>query len=122
MPTKIFVYGSLKRGYPNHELIAGQEYLGQARTENGYKLYEVVLPVLVIEGDDYIEGELYNCDDNAIFYLDRLEGHPALYTRLPVRVVGHNCVQSYVWTHKIDSLFQDCGRRWENQLWKDLCR
>jgi gamma-glutamylcyclotransferase (GGCT)/AIG2-like uncharacterized protein YtfP len=119
---KVFVYGSLKRGYPNHHILEEQKFLGNARTEKGYTLYEYGCPVLVTEGDDYVDGELYECDEQTIYYLDRLECHPTLYTRLPVIIIGYADVQAYLWNHTLSNIAVHCGRNWENPLWKNLCQ
>jgi len=36
--TRIFVYGTLKRGGRNHHFMAGQQFVGEARTAPGYTL------------------------------------------------------------------------------------
>ena len=37
----IFVYGTLKKGGSNHHLMAGQKFLGAARTIPGFRLYDL---------------------------------------------------------------------------------
>ena len=39
--TRVFVYGTLKRGGSNHSFLAGQRYLGPARTPPGFTLHSL---------------------------------------------------------------------------------
>lgn len=118
--VKIFVYGSLKHGYMNHCLLEGQKYLGQAKTTNGYTLYDMgVCPIMVIAGDDYVEGELYECDADTVLQLDRLEGHPGLYTRCQIVIRGYEeeATYAYLFLWKLSpNTSVHCGRKWDNTL------
>lgn len=44
MPTHIFVYGTLKEGFPNHFRNAGRRLAGSYRTRELYPFYVVQLP------------------------------------------------------------------------------
>jgi len=54
-----------------------------------------------------VVGELYRIDSDILKRLDRLEGHPTMYTRTPITVferdTGHRIdnVQAYLYNHKI---------------------
>ena len=82
----VFVYGTLKRGGPNHGRLAGQEYLGDARLAPGLALYSLgEYPGLVAEpgSPDRVTGELWAVDDAALAGLDELEGlAEGLYARV----------------------------------------
>ena len=83
MKTKVFVYGTLRMGHPNHRVMqrAGGGFLG-FESIKGYKKIEP--PYLgypfVIKTDnpeDTVEGEVYEVTD--VEPLDTLEGYPTLY-------------------------------------------
>lgn len=78
MPHLVFVFGTLKTGFPNHHYIAQQTLVGEFTTEQAYPLYLV--------GDRYspwmmdqpgqglkIRGQVYKVDDLCLTLLDRLE-------------------------------------------------
>lgn len=77
--NKIFVYGTLKRGYHNHYLLDGKK--GKDAYAYGMEMYEGPGFPFVKEGDGIIMGELYEVDSNTLDKLDRLEGHPYFYRR-----------------------------------------
>lgn len=73
----IFVYGTLKRGCSNHHFLAEQEFVGEARTAPGFRLYELGgHPGMVAKKDDRegVTGEIWAVDDAALVRLDGLEG------------------------------------------------
>lgn len=74
----VFVFGTLKSGFPNHRLLAGQEYLGMYSTVKFYPLYLVGprnSPWLIdAPGSGHcVRGEVYRIDDTCLRELDRLE-------------------------------------------------
>ena len=83
--THLFVYGTLKRGCKNHVQIAGQTYVGEARTTAGYRLYSLgSYPGMVTDATDTagVTGEVWSVDDHALVHLDDFEGvHEDLYHR-----------------------------------------
>ena len=84
---KVFVYGTLKRGFSNNRLLSGSKLLGKARTEGKFALYESGIPfVIEHEKVSQIAGEIYEVDKKTLSSLDRLEGHPAWYCRKMVDV------------------------------------
>lgn len=86
--THVFVYGTLKRGGSNHAFLAGQKFLGEARTQPGFTLYSLGdFPAMVrAPGDrEGVTGELWAVDDVCLDELDRLEGlDEGLYERVDV--------------------------------------
>ena len=92
MKTKIFVYGTLKRGHGNHVLLKDSEFLGPALTVNKYVMYRAGIPYvsksLELSG---IMGELYSVDELSLNYLDMLEGHPTWYKRekIPIDYISN---------------------------------
>ena len=65
MTTPLFVYGTLKRGGSNHHHLAGQTFLGPARTTPGFTLFSLgAYPGLVAAPADTrgVTGELWSVD------------------------------------------------------------
>eukprot|EP00088_Acartia_fossae_P071169 TRINITY_DN9712_c0_g1_i1.p1 TRINITY_DN9712_c0_g1~~TRINITY_DN9712_c0_g1_i1.p1 ORF type:complete len:164 (-),score=27.44 TRINITY_DN9712_c0_g1_i1:133-624(-) len=89
--VKVFVYGTLKRGEPNHGLLSSagngfQKLLGIAKTSKSFPLViasRYNIPYLLDkEGTgNRVEGELYEVDQQMLARLDVLEDHPKYYTR-----------------------------------------
>lgn len=93
----VFVYGTLRAGEANHDLLAGHERLGPARTEPRFELVDLgAYPALVPGGDTAIVGEVYRVDGPTLAALDRLEGHPHFYKRVAVRLHDGRLAQAYV--------------------------
>jgi gamma-glutamylaminecyclotransferase len=79
MKHLIFVYGTLKKGFPNHDrYMRSAEKLGNYRTAENYPLVLIgkrYVPCMINapgEGQQ-IEGELYEVDDDCLKKLDVLE-------------------------------------------------
>ena len=91
---QVFVYGTLKRGFPNHHAIAEHvSYLGRFRTIEAYPLVvggRWFSPNLINEpGQGHrVFGEVFETDTQGLELLDRLEGtdHPRGYRRISVIV------------------------------------
>lgn len=78
---KIFVYGTLKKGYWNSPIL-GDSKLIKKHIVKGYKLLDNGFPVAVPSEKDSVSGEIWEIDpDVTLPRLDRLEGHPHMYVR-----------------------------------------
>ncbi len=106
--TRVFVYGTLKRGGSNHHFLAGQAFLGEARTAPGYILFSLGdYPGMVrrIGTEDHVLGEVWAVDGAALAALDELEGvGEGLYERVPVQLVAPFAgqpVESYLYLRPI---------------------
>lgn len=89
----LFVYGSLKQGFPNEHVNTGRRVAGQFRTRERYPLYllgEGEVPcVLTPSGSGYqVIGEMYEVNDGDLQRMDRLEriGEPQGYERIEISV------------------------------------
>jgi gamma-glutamylaminecyclotransferase len=80
---KVFVYGTLKRGYHNHRLLAGAKYLGEANLNGPHILLDAGFPVCVKlpTGAGLVTGELYEVTAEQLKRLDQLEGEGRMYHR-----------------------------------------
>ena len=86
-PLKVFVYGTLKRGGSNHDVMvqAGGTFLCEAKTAELRKLIVTHLPFLC-DGhapDGYqVEGEIFEIPDAlGLDLIDTLEGNGSFYQR-----------------------------------------
>ena len=86
-PVKVFVYGTLKRGGSNHDVMvrAGGTFVGEAKTAELRKLIVTYLPFLC-DGhapDGYqVEGEIFEIPDaRGLEIIDILEGNRSFYQR-----------------------------------------
>jgi len=87
---RVFVYGTLKRGFARHYALSTQTFLGPATTRAGFRLYNLgSYPGLVrCEDGASIEGELYDVDDSCLEKLDVIEGvDQGLYRRDVVQLL-----------------------------------
>ncbi len=87
---KVFVYGTLMKGFGNHRLLGDADFVGMA-TLKEYGLYCVspYYPGVVPMAGEFVRGEVYEVDTNGLKRLDSLEDEGRLYAR----VVGE-CVMA----------------------------
>jgi gamma-glutamylaminecyclotransferase len=97
--ARVFVYGTLLAGEPNHRLLADAALVGAARTEPDFDLVSLgAFPAMVPGGGTAIAGEVYEVDPDTLDALDRLEGHPRFYQRRAVRLDDGGEVLAYLLT------------------------
>lgn len=78
----IFVYGTLKRGHVRHFALAGQRYLGEAKTLPRYRMVNLgSYPALIEAGSSAIVGELWEVDAACLALLDEIESVADSYYR-----------------------------------------
>jgi gamma-glutamylaminecyclotransferase len=89
----LFVYGSLKQGFPNERVNTGRRVAGQYRTHEHYRMYllgEGEVPCIVAPpGTGHqVVGELYEVNAEDVARMDRLEriGEPTGYERVELVV------------------------------------
>jgi gamma-glutamylaminecyclotransferase len=88
----VFVYGTLKRGFPNHHLMPKAAFVGPCGTFDKIPLVIAgpwYTPTLIPEsGGHKVTGELYGVDDAGLAYLDDLEGvgRPHGFDRIQLEV------------------------------------
>ena len=82
-PTRVFVYGSLKRQQANHAWLDGAAWLGEAQLA-GLELFDLgPFPMAVASPGEtaLLHGELYLVSGPMLERLDRFEGAPRLFQR-----------------------------------------
>ncbi|KAF2900385.1 hypothetical protein ILUMI_05808 [Ignelater luminosus] len=87
----IFVYGTLKKGEPNHHWFSIEEdnyykFLCKAQTTERFPLIIATkynIPFLLYNPGmgNYIKGEVYKINEKVLNNLDSLEKHPSFYVR-----------------------------------------
>ncbi len=84
----LFVYGTLKQGFDNHNLIDGSYFVGTGRTVQRFAMYKEIVPyVTKAEAISPIHGELYRVHSSVLEMLDLFEGNPVWNCREQVEVV-----------------------------------
>ena len=125
-PDLVFVYGTLKRGERNHDLLRTAEFVGPAFTEPRFRLIDCgPYPAMIEHFDEplVISGEVYRIDDGVLLELDKLEDEGRLYRRKVVEVSlidGGACDQSlrtarcwtYLWLNESHNLPLIDGASW----------
>ena len=93
----LFVYGSLLEGLGNHRYLKDARLVRHARTAPAYTLVSLGgFPGLLEGGTMRVLGEVYEVDDETLAAVDRLEGHPSYYERVPVRLERRFRAEGYV--------------------------
>ena len=76
--SRIFVYGTLKRGFSAHDLMGNSAFVGEFRTHPRYHLYDVGSFPTIAETNEHgngVLGEVYEVDNKAVMQrLDYYEG------------------------------------------------
>src|SRR5262245_31317708 len=116
--TRVFVYGTLKRGQRNHHYLHGQVFLGEAATLPHYRLLDSgPYPCLVKDPlrGLAVQGEVWEVDDDVLPRLDRLEEVPDLYHRGEVVLQGYEVpILTYFYSGDVSG-FVDCAGRWPRE-------
>ncbi len=96
----VFVYGTLRKGYKNHHLMAGSQDLGPARSLESYALFLDDFPYLVkSQAVAPVVGELYAVDAEGLARLDQLEEHPSWYCREVITVLDQAGQRQQAWIY-----------------------
>jgi gamma-glutamylaminecyclotransferase len=100
----VFVYGTLKKGFHNHDIIMDDttHFLGKAYTAPEYDMVSLGgFPGVLKDGKYRIEGEVYRVNETTLRMLDRLERNGQLYSREKIRLDGWSETPwMYIFLHK----------------------
>lgn len=114
---KVFVYGTLKKGYGNHRLLAASKFIDVAATYENYLLYDGGFPYAVNqencnEEDNTLPvlGEVYEVDRATLAALDQLEGEGDFYYRhsRPVFLRVGGLVQAFIYEYPTKLPYKLC--------------
>jgi gamma-glutamylcyclotransferase (GGCT)/AIG2-like uncharacterized protein YtfP len=109
--VKIFIYGTLKKGFSNNELAAKNgTFLGKAMTSKKYPMipndskYGIKFPYLLDKEDHgkFIKGEIWVFHHTKLNKLDTFE--TSMYQRKPLSVIDENGN-----THNAQAYFKTLG-------------
>jgi gamma-glutamylcyclotransferase (GGCT)/AIG2-like uncharacterized protein YtfP len=82
MTHRVFVYGTLKKGFHNAYLLQDSEFFGDAVTVPTYSMISVGFPIIMAdENGKQVSGEIYTVDDGTLARLDGLEREGSSYDR-----------------------------------------
>jgi gamma-glutamylaminecyclotransferase len=103
---RVFVYGTLKRGFPNHRLLAEERFLGNVRTCEPYPLVVQgpwYTPAMIPEAGQghQVVGELWEVSEAKLANLDELEGlgKPTGYLRELIHIAHADGTTERVWAY-----------------------
>lgn len=122
MDDFLFVYGSLKSGFCNNDLLEGCFFVSKAKTHPFYRMYGCGnFPALVKEQEGIaIEGELWNIRKTLFHKLDEFEGVDIGLYRREVILLAEPCVlaHTYLFCRAVKNL-PDCGPVWMKGITND---
>ncbi len=103
----LFVYGSLKKGFDNHQILSKYaKRLGKATTVKKFGMFEDSFgnyPYLISIPHTRVHGELYQITRRELMEkIDKFEGVPEYYQRKKIEVKSHHGVQRafvYIQSH-----------------------
>ncbi len=118
----LFVYGSLKKGFDNHNLLDGYaKRIGEAYTVDKFAMYEDSFgnyPYLIQKPIAEIRGELYEIRKRELLdKIDEFEGAPEYYQRKQIRVKTNKGIkQAFVYIRENEEIpkGQELLTIWEN--------
>lgn len=117
--NKIFIYGTLKRGFYFHNRYLGGgkgDFLGLAVASPDYSLYIDGMPHMVAEPTDKpVKGELFLIDDAVLDELDNLEGHPIVYKREIIDVYDEAGERVLAWAYLRPLNFKGKLHAWKEE-------
>ena len=118
---KLFLYGTLKRGFSNNYLLRDQRFLSVATTKSRYHLYDAGgFPAMVFGTANpvSVQGEVWEVTTQCLVRLDRYEClHKGLYTRAPVFMetpFEHDRVEGYLYLLPTEGL-RPLGGEWRQE-------
>jgi gamma-glutamylcyclotransferase (GGCT)/AIG2-like uncharacterized protein YtfP len=114
----LFVYGTLMRDGPRFSVLAGQRFLGEARTQPGYELHDLgPYPGMITNpGEFVVHGEIFSVANSIRGILDQVEGAPDLYLLEQVHIEGViSPVFSYLYRGKVGAASLIENGRWDNR-------
>ena len=93
--TRLFVYGTLRRGERAHNLLEKAQALGDARTAPSYQLVNLgPYPIMVAGGPTSVIGELYGVSRGLLRQLDSYEADD--YHRRPITLEDGSTAEAYL--------------------------
>jgi gamma-glutamylcyclotransferase (GGCT)/AIG2-like uncharacterized protein YtfP len=115
MTQVLFVYGTLKRGLCNHALLAGQQFVGEARSLPHYRLYDSGPYPCLVEDPQRgvaVRGEIWRVDEATLAHLDEFECVQHLFDRREIHIENlAGPVFAYFYQGDVSGL-KECDDTW----------
>ncbi len=102
----LFVYGTLMYGLSAHELLVGSDFAGRGYVRGSLYLCDGY-PLLVLDGEGVVWGELYHVDAARLSHIDHYEGADtgSPWSRVRVEVVIDDVhVWAYAYASRRDTV------------------
>lgn len=103
---KVFVYGTLKKGFHNHRCLEGAAFVKEAILAQSFRMYDtggfpIILPASEDKPGYFPTGEIYELPEGRqgeliLARLDRLESEGCMYHRRVVPTVEDGDVYVYI--------------------------
>jgi gamma-glutamylcyclotransferase (GGCT)/AIG2-like uncharacterized protein YtfP len=107
--NRIAVYGSLRKGMYNHDLLKDAKYIGKYFTKPAYNMYAISsYPGIKLGGGTSVTMEVYEVDDATLDAVNALEGYTPgskgndFYNRLSVNT-PYGIAYTYIYIPAIRS-------------------
>jgi gamma-glutamylcyclotransferase (GGCT)/AIG2-like uncharacterized protein YtfP len=114
--TTVAVYGTLKKGFNNHRLLAHSKFIGDGLTSVAYPMIQSGIPFLIDEAGKgkRVSVQVYRVTAAELKALDRLEGHPNWYVRKQksVQLTGGGTVTAWIYVIPADQAIALTGMDW----------
>ena len=107
---QVAIYGSLKRGFYNHHLMMGSEFIGEDCL-GGFNLYSLGAFPGVKRGKGQLHVEVFTVDPLCFERLDVLEDHPNWYQREQV-TTKFGLAWIYLYLPEVDNQLQVTSGNW----------
>ena len=115
---KLFVYGTLKRGFRLHSFLKKARYLGEA-TLSGFKMYDLGWYPAIVPGKGCVQGELYEVDWKTLLLIDEVEEEGEEYRRelLEVELEDGRRLEAFVYVYlgDVSERLEVKSGRWEKK-------
>jgi gamma-glutamylcyclotransferase (GGCT)/AIG2-like uncharacterized protein YtfP len=99
------VYGTLKKGKDNHELLKGTIQMGEAQTIEEYAMFDLgQFPIVTEDEVSIIHGELYRIDEKVLKQTDELEGEWYDRIMVPIKLKDSGTVEAWMYVCIDDEL------------------
>lgn len=95
---RLFVYGSLRRGFRYHDHLRDALHVGVDRTQPAFTLKSLgAYPALVTDGSTSVLGEVFEVSAALLQELDEFEEHPRMYRRTLIELESGRVAHCYLY-------------------------
>jgi gamma-glutamylcyclotransferase (GGCT)/AIG2-like uncharacterized protein YtfP len=113
--SRLFVYGTLKRGFRAHHYLSHARFLGEATTDPRYHLHAIRWFPGMVEDESTpggVQGELYEVTESDLRMMDGYEGAPDLFRREEIDLSDGTSAIAYLFNHPCDNYERVEGGVW----------